>query len=499
MELNSKKRISINVIFSILQVVIVGLIYLIIYKLLLSKLGVERLGVWSLILATTSVANIANFGITSGIVKFVAEYYAENKIKKVEKVIFTSFLSILIFFIIISLFVYPILKHSLSFFIELKYSELALSMLPISLLSLIINSVSGVFSSALEGIQKNYFKNILLIISSFIFLFFIHILTDKHGLLGVAYSQLIQAVFLLVCSFILVAKEFKSLLLLKSNWDLKIFKEVTSFGLKFQFISILVLLFDPITKALLSKFGGLSFLGYYEMANKLIYQVRAIIINANQVMIPVIVHTRFIGEERQNDLYIKNLNLTFILSLLLMSSLLILTPLISVIWIGQLNNDFIYCMIFLSVAVFINILNSSAYFASIAHGDLSVLVKSHLLMSALNILLSSCFGYFCGGKIIVITSSISLIISSLYLVVYYHIKNEIKKSLLITRKNLLLLILSVILICLAFQFKESLIDIKTNLYLILTPIFYLIILFTIHSFILYKEFVKSQIQQNEDN
>ena len=61
MELNSKKRISINVIFSILQVIIVGLIYLIIYKLLLSKLGVERLGVWSLILATTSVANIANF------------------------------------------------------------------------------------------------------------------------------------------------------------------------------------------------------------------------------------------------------------------------------------------------------------------------------------------------------------------------------------------------------------------------------------------------------
>ena len=96
MELNSKKRISINVIFSILQVVIVGLIYLIIYKLLLSKLGVERLGIWSLILATTSVANIANFGITSGIVKFVAEYYAEDKIKKVEKVIFTSFLSILI-------------------------------------------------------------------------------------------------------------------------------------------------------------------------------------------------------------------------------------------------------------------------------------------------------------------------------------------------------------------------------------------------------------------
>jgi O-antigen/teichoic acid export membrane protein len=499
MELNSNKRISVNVIFSVLQVGIVGLIYLIVYKLLLSKLGAEQLGIWSLILATTSVANLANFGITSGIVKFVAEYYSESNFKNIQKVIFTSFISLLFFFVIISVFIFPILKYFLSFFIETEYYDLAMNMLPISLISLIINSVSGVFSSALEGIQKNYSKNILLIISTIVFLISIYFLTDKYGLLGAAYSQLIQALFLLITSFLLVAIEFKSFLILKSNWDTKIFKKITGFGLKFQFISVLVILFDPITKALLSKFGGLSFLGYYEMANKLIYQIRAVIINANQVMIPVIVHTKFIGKERLNDLYVKNLNLTFMLSLLLMTSLIILTPIISLFWIGKFNDDFMFCMYFLSIAVFINILNSPAYFASIAHGNLGILVKSHLIMSFLNIVLSSIFGYYFGGRIIVITYGLSLIIGSLYLIIYYHLKIGVKRSFLLTKKNILLLILSIILACFSLLYKESLTSVKTNLYLILTTILYLIILFTIHTLLLYTIFKKGQTLKNEIN
>jgi O-antigen/teichoic acid export membrane protein len=46
------------------------------------------------------------------------------------------------------------------------------------------------------------------------------------------------------------------------------------------------MLYDPITKALLTKFGGLSLVGYYEMANKLIYQIRSLKVSANQILVP---------------------------------------------------------------------------------------------------------------------------------------------------------------------------------------------------------------------
>lgn len=443
MELNSKKRISINVIFSILQVVIVGLSYLVVYKILLSKLGIEQLGVWALVLATTSVANLANFGITSGIVKFVAESYSEKQIVKIKKIIFTSFISLFLVFVFISIFIYPISTYILAYIIESKHYNLAVNILPFSLISLIVSSMSGVFTSVLEGIQKNYYKNILLIISTLIFLLGVVFFTDKYGLEGVAFSQLIQAIFLLISSYFFVAFEFKSFLIKKSYWETKIFKEIMGFGLKFQLISFLVMLFEPITKALLSKFGGLAYLGYYEMANKLIYQARAVIVNANQVMIPVMVHTISSSKQELNDIYVKNFNLTYVLSLILISILLISTPLISIFWIGSLNKDFVFCMITLSISIFINIISSPAYFACIAKGELNLLIKSHLLMTFVNIIFSSVFGLFWGGKAIVIFSSISLLVSSIYLITIFNKKNQVNGFL--NKKNILFLILAIII------------------------------------------------------
>jgi hypothetical protein len=50
-----------------------AILYFLLYKYLLDKLGIKLLGVWSLILSFSSIANLANIGITSGLVKFVAE------------------------------------------------------------------------------------------------------------------------------------------------------------------------------------------------------------------------------------------------------------------------------------------------------------------------------------------------------------------------------------------------------------------------------------------
>ncbi len=80
MEINSNKRISINIISTILQVFIVGVVYLFLYSFLLKSLGIEKLGIWSIILATSSIANLANFGITSGLIKFIADYNAKENI-----------------------------------------------------------------------------------------------------------------------------------------------------------------------------------------------------------------------------------------------------------------------------------------------------------------------------------------------------------------------------------------------------------------------------------
>ena len=82
---------------SVIQVVIIGGTLFILYKFPLITIGVEQLGTWSLVLATTSVTKIADFGISASIVKFVAKYIARGENENVSNIIQTAIFSVAIF------------------------------------------------------------------------------------------------------------------------------------------------------------------------------------------------------------------------------------------------------------------------------------------------------------------------------------------------------------------------------------------------------------------
>jgi O-antigen/teichoic acid export membrane protein len=97
---------------AISQVVVVGVVYFLLYAYLLHTIGIELLGVWSLIIATTSMALIANFGISTSIVKFVSTYASREDYDGLRKLIFTSSLFIVVAYVVIAallLFIGPLL------------------------------------------------------------------------------------------------------------------------------------------------------------------------------------------------------------------------------------------------------------------------------------------------------------------------------------------------------------------------------------------------------
>lgn len=253
--------------------------------------------------------------------------------------------------------------------------------------------------------------------------------------MGAAYSQIIQSFFILVVSILLLKKEFNSFFIFKFNWDFKLFKEIASFGLKFQLISIFVMLFDPITKGLISKFGGLSYLGYYEMANKLVFQIRAFIVNANQVMIPVITHSLKTKVEGVKQIYLNSLDVTIFVDVLMLIGLLLFTPIISIVWIGTFQPEFVITMVVLSISVFLNILNGPAYFSCIAENKIKLLLHSHVLTAVLNVVLGLIIGFYFKGLGVILSSSFSFIIGSLYVVFKYHKENLIENKFLYSSHN----------------------------------------------------------------
>lgn len=434
-----KSKIIYNSLSAVFQVIVVGIVYIILYKYLLETIGIKLLGVWSLIIATTSIVLIANFGISTSIVKFVSTYHTRKDYQSLKKLIFTAAVFILVTYCLISLFIFVIAQKALPYFIEPDYIQIALEILPYSLLSLLINAFGGVISSSLDGIQKNYIRSYIITFSSVLLLGLSILLTPDFGLKGLIFAQIFQAVLILAMSFYYLNKHISGVFELKWNWSKPIFREIISYGLKLQVLSFMQMSFEPVTKALLSKFGGLAMVGYYEMASRLVSQFRSIIVNANQVVIPVIASAKETNTSYIKNLYYKSFAIILFLNTIITTVVILSAPIISKLWIGSFEPVFIFAVVINSLAVFINICSNPAYFSYMGEGKLNPLILSYFFITFLNVSLAFILGYFFGGYGVIVAWNLAFMLGSLLVVMQYHKSTGFKLGEIITRNDMRLL------------------------------------------------------------
>ncbi|TAF46602.1 MAG: hypothetical protein EAZ51_01295 [Sphingobacteriales bacterium] len=413
-------RLVCNALFSVAQIVFVGLTYFIIYTLLLHKLGSEKLGIWSLILSTTSVANVATTGLALSLVKYIAMYNADIDHIKINKYIKTGLFIISLLTGVIIIIVYILGKFFLPKVMPLNNVQEAISLLPLSLMSLFLNAIGGVFLSTLEGLHHSAFRSISYIVSSILFTIVAFLLIDQYGLMGIAIAQVIQAIMLILLGVFFLKLLFRKVSLFPIVFDKIIFKEIFGYSASFQFIGVCTILIEPVVKFMISRFGGLSFVGFYEMGSRLVSQIRALIISANQVMVPYISKISASQNSKNDFTYPIILKLVYYLTVCLMVFIILLSPVISVLWIGTYNEVFVKTLIILSAATTINLISTPAYFSSMGLGKLNGILYSHAIFLVLNIILGYFLGINFGGWGVIVSYSLSYLVCSFVTIFYYH-------------------------------------------------------------------------------
>lgn len=447
----SSKKLTINALSAVIQVVFTAFLYFFLYKYLLNAIGVKQLGVWSLILSFSSIANLANLGMTSGLVKFVAEYILEDDKTKLGKLIFTSVVSMTVLFGLISLIIFSGAQFFLGYAIDKNFLSIALEILPYSLGSLGVNAVGGVFTSVLEGYQKNYIRNFIYILSGLVMFLVTVVLTPKYHLQGVAIAQLLQSLFILISALFFTIKINSNNKIMYWKWSTDSFKELFNYGYKFQLVSVSQLLYEPATKLLLSKYGGLVLLGHYEMATKAVNQFRALLTNANQVVVPVVAEKAKVGGSSFLQTFYVRMNRVLLLFNLPLSTILILaTPFISLLWLGSFNDDFIFSMFVLIASTFVNIMCGPAYFSSMGEGKLNVLVIVHIGMAIINIVLGIILGNYYGGYGIIAAWAIALSVGSIMVIANYNKSLKIGFFEVFHKEEIKLFLLSLLIIFINF-------------------------------------------------
>lgn len=501
----TQKKLTINAFSAIVQVVFTAFLYFFLYRYLIDTLGVKLLGVWSLIISFSSIANLANMGLTSGLVKFVAEYIAEKQEFKIGEMILTTIISLAVLFSLISIAILFGAGYFLDLFIDKAYLNIAISILPWSLASLTINACAGVFTSVLEGYQKNYLRNYIYIASGIVLFGLAIYLVPIYGLKGVAIAQTIQSLFIFVLALITIFYIHPSNRFNHWKWSKRSFKELYDYGYKFQAVSICQLLYEPTTKMLLSKFGGLTILGHYEMANRLVNLFRSLLVNANQVVIPVVAESSKTKTLEDRQLFYSNMSRIMLLVTLPLSTLLIiLAPFISYIWIGNVEPDFNYAVYILTAGYIVNIMSGPAFFSCMGEGHLNIPLLSHISIAIINLAAGYLLGLIWQWHGIILAWGLSLAFGSLVTTILYQRRIHFGFKKTYTKKDLQILVVSIVLMLggiLFMTFNNPLFGLflKTAILSISFLTVYFITLRKHHYILSLKDFVVLRLTSNRNN
>jgi len=356
----------------------------IIIAIINQKLGKEVLGIWSLVVAATAVGQISGFGLSNGLIRYLPEFFINKEFDKAEDMVSTVNVSNLFFSLpLIVVLYFPVMIYAdhLLKGIQLDiFNDVIIWML----ISLFINNLFSVYSFLFDAMQKYSIRCIIQIAGWILFVILSIILLPSYGLKAIGIANVIQSIFQFIVARIIVfrMKIFKRSFLFR--FDKASFKQSFSFGAKFQFISVLVIFFDPLVKFFITKGIGLTGTANYELANKIAIQGRHIIVGAKQVIVPQVVKHR--ADDTLDPYFTTVLKKNLLISLLTGGAILIFSPLAIIVFVGHFDKTLLLCVVIVNIGWVSNIMTSIHYYTCMAIDKLSNLIVLHFMYSAISVI-----------------------------------------------------------------------------------------------------------------
>lgn len=246
--------------------------------LVIAKIGIEGYGSWTLIFSLCSYISIMDIGFSLAYAKLTAEYDAKGEYVELSSII-SSGIVFLGFFSSLAGLVVWLFRETLllTFGITEHLIHHAAIALGIVLICVVLRlSFGGVFH-VLSGIQRIDLRYKLGILASTIeFVVTIVLLWQDLGLLALAIGYLCGQVLSTAAAWYFVHRLCPQFCFSPLHITLKGFGKVLSLGGRFQFLSFLSQFIQEGTKLIISSFVGVSFLGIYEIANKLLSLASAV-------------------------------------------------------------------------------------------------------------------------------------------------------------------------------------------------------------------------------
>jgi O-antigen/teichoic acid export membrane protein len=270
--------------------------------------------------------------------------------------------------------------------------------------------IAGVLQGALDGAEQMHVRAAVVVVGQVLLVFLSSAMIGRHGLEGLIWAQVGQGAWLVAASW-LGASHYLALRISGLRWDRGAFSELLPYAIMVQMSAVLMLLFDPLTKLLLSHFGGLEVVAKFEVASQIVTRVRAVIVAASQAVVPAFAR-RASNQAEVRRLYRGSLKRVCVAGLVGFLPMLIGGGQVSRMVFGYRDEEFMTTLWLLVVAWFINVLTVPAYFANLAFGEVSWNLLAHGVIAAGNLVVGGLGGLIGGWRGVVVGYSTALVVGS---------------------------------------------------------------------------------------
>jgi O-antigen/teichoic acid export membrane protein len=311
---------------------------------------------------------------------------------------------------------YLIFPYALEWSLKSSHLSAAIDVYPYVLCSLLFSLMGALWLSGLDGCNRIDLRSYISILGQFLLLILAIFFVPLNGLVGLAWAQVGQGLFVAFVSWMTLRKQLKIKKYLPIYWSEVEAKKIIRYSAAMQVGSISMFLFDPLTRMLLSRFGGVSFVAFFELASQVVLRVRALIVSSNQVVIPEIGRISIVGRDDISLFYSTNILVVAYFIFLSFGFLFFASGIVSYVFLGFLDFDFILVYEIVVLGWFLNTFNVPAYYINIGLGRLRVNIYSSIVMGLANLFLGAILGMVFGGLGVVVSYLISLFLGSWFLV-----------------------------------------------------------------------------------
>lgn len=378
------RRASVNALTSVAQTVVSAALMFWLYHDLLRVVGPDGLGVWSVVLASTAAVRITELGLTGSAVKYVAAYLARGDEEAAARTAETTVTTVGVLIGVAAFAGFFALRALLPLFVPAEGLAAAQELLPYACVSFWLAAVAGAAQGGVEGCSRYDLRNVVLTLGQALYVGLALWWVRRDGLVGLALAQVVQGAALSVAMWAVLRRELPAAALVPWRWDRARFREMLGYGLRFQALGLLRMLYEPTTKALMSKFGGLALVGFYEMAGQLVLKLRALLVAAQQVMTPEVAALHETEPERVNAVYATTDAINWYLCAPVFAGMAAGAPLVSHLWIGWFEPAFVVFVGVLAAGWFLNALAGPAFFLLLGTGQMGGVLASHVTMAVVN-------------------------------------------------------------------------------------------------------------------